>query len=183
MRMIFRKKAEVSPEMEKMHVFTTILMKLELPKKIIRFGVNFFAEHIVSDAIALKKKYGFNNPEVKIIYEVMSDVIQKNEKAWTLPKMPAYNKDRRLWTNLRDISTLIADSDSYYTLRTFYILNGLFEREAEFQMAKHKEMPYWNYEEFCKAKAYQDMWEKKVEELRKQDLEKMMGEINEQTKL
>lgn len=168
----------------RVEAFTRILMKLELPKIFIRFGVNFFAEHMMKDAIKLKKEHGFNNDEMKIIYEVMTDVIQQNEKAWTCAGMPAYNKDRRLWTNMRDITCTIADSDTYYLLRVFYILSGLFERQSEFKIQKWKDSPWWGYEEMERAKEWKKQWEEQIKKLQMQEFEKIIdSDENGQTKL
>lgn len=116
-------------------------------KMFIRFAIDKLANKIMKDVIAYKKANGWHNPEVKIMYEDLTEVIRACKHGEEEVRTNTGNY--KAYSDIRDILCTILDEDSYYLLRFFYFLDLTFEHENRYRIAHHKQRVYWRWEDIA----------------------------------
>jgi len=115
-------------------------------KQGVRLALNFAAEHALRSVLDAKEKNGYANPEVTVYREMLDEMYRRNEVCW-IDSPNQKNQDRRLWKNSIRLVCLMLDEDSYYLLRTFYLIEMLHYNYDRLQIEMHKKRAYWNWEE------------------------------------
>mgnify|MGYP001575582621 CR=1 FL=1 len=139
-------------------------------KGAIRKFINYLAETHYKEIYKMKLKEGWINPEVAILHDkIFGKLIEKESKAWTgkvkdgrpediaataendcldgklTPEHMEMGRNERLWLNLRIIACCLADEDSYYLLRIFFLANLFYASYSDLNIAWHRERPYWDW--------------------------------------
>jgi len=115
--------------------------------------------------LAHKMKTGWQNPEIKLLYDHLTEVIEKDNRTF----LPTYDHVKDAGTGFRNVMCCILDEDSHFTLRWFYFLDILFRDKEKYNLEWHKNKAYWD-------------WEKIREELMKGDpkWQEHLAKLNEQ---
>ena len=101
---------------------------------------------VVDNVIAEKvKNDSWINPEVKILYEIFSEIIAQDK----ILRLDEKENDsvRAFYCNMRDTSCVILDEDSHYLLRFFLFVELIHENYPKFRIEMHKNRAYWNWEQ------------------------------------
>lgn len=120
-----------------------------------------YADGVTHDVAEEKNKNGWINPEIKILYDIFTEIIEQDERM----RNKGEDHVRDLYTGLRNVVCVTLDEDSHYLLRFFLFCDLLNEHREEFAAA-HK-----------KNKWITD-WERMREELKK-DKEKREAGIKD----
>lgn len=91
-----------------------------------------------------KQKNGWVNPEVKILFDIFTEIMERDEVC-RLPN-EQYDPIRGFMTNLRNVTCTVLDEDSHYLLRLFYFIELVNERYPDFRIEMHKKRAYWDWE-------------------------------------
>lgn len=131
-----------------------------MSKKFIIWAVNTLAEKKMKKVIKYKRENGYHNPEIKIHYDLWSNLISQEEAI----------KDERMvrfFSNLRDIICTHLDEDTYYLLRFYHLLHLHFENQDLFESAMKREYGYYHYVTLLKEKEQLDkVMDEELEKLR-----------------
>lgn len=100
---------------------------------------------MLEDIIKEKKKNGWVNPEIELLYNNMTEVLEKDypieEK-----EDGKYDHIRRFYSSTRDVLCTILDEDSHYLLRFFYFIEILNRDYDKYNIEMHRNKVYWNWE-------------------------------------
>lgn len=96
------------------------------------------------DIIKGKMEKGWQNPEIKLLYENWGEVIEKDKNVFKSEQ--EYDHIRDFMSKLRAIVCCQLDEDSHFTLRFFYFLEVLFRDQEKYRIEWHKNRAYWDWE-------------------------------------
>lgn len=116
-------------------------------KKFLRWAIKQLTHRIMKDVIEYKKKNGWINQEVKILYDDLTEVIRSGR--YEEHEIKNNEGNYRMYSDVRDLLCVLLDEDSYYLLRFFYFLDLTFEHENRYRLAHHKARVYWHWEEIA----------------------------------
>lgn len=101
---------------------------------------------MLNPIVEQKKKHGWVNPEVGMLYANLTEVIELDSKKWRAEgNFP--NSDYLMFCNLRDTLCVVLDEDSHYLLRFFYLVEILNRDYPDYRIEMHKQKAYWNWPE------------------------------------
>src|SRR3990167_11106244 len=88
--------------------------------------MNGITEQVIKDKV---EKNLWVNPQIKILYEIFTEIIERDEIARKAGDDPI----RTFYINMRDTACAILDEDSHYLLRFFLFWELMHERYPEFR--------------------------------------------------
>jgi len=116
-----------------------IVHKLSKPILINSIG---YLRDMFKDVIAEKEIRGWVNPEAKLLYDLFTIIIERDE----IMRGDENDHIRQFWLNTRDIGTTIVDEDSHYMLRLLYFIELVHEFYPLFKIEMHRNRAYWDWE-------------------------------------
>lgn len=101
-----------------------------------------YVRDMFADVLNNKNTHGWVNPEAKLLYDILSEIIKRDE----ILRKGDDDHIKRMWMNIRDITCVVMDEDTHYMLRVLYLVELLNKMYPEFRIQSHRNRAYWNWD-------------------------------------
>jgi hypothetical protein len=105
-----------------------------------------YTDGICSSVVEEKLKHGFVNPEMKVLYDIFTDIITVDEQM----RNKGQDHIRDMYTGLRNIVVVTLDEDSHYFTRFLMFCHLIHDRYPEIEELAKKSKMVMDFEQQAK---------------------------------